>query len=196
MKEANNVQLIAKLQPDFLGFIFWEKSPRFCVEVPKNIPKNIQKVGVFVNASFDFILEKIKTFDLQAVQLHGQEAPEICAKLKLLTTVIKVFSIKDRFDFSELSPYEAACDYYLFDTKGKLPGGNGEEFDWEVLRSYPSQKPFFLSGGIGLESVEKIHEICQTNLPVYALDVNSKFEIDPGIKNEEKLKKFKESIAL
>ena len=145
MKEANNVQLIAKLQPDFLGFIFWEKSPRFCVEVPKNIPKNIQKVGVFVNASFDFILEKIKTFDLQAVQLHGQEAPKICAKLKLLTTVIKVFSIKDRFDFSELSPYEAACDYYLFDTKGKLPGGNGEEFDWEVLRSYPSQKPFFLS---------------------------------------------------
>jgi phosphoribosylanthranilate isomerase len=98
--------------------------------------------------------------------------------------------------FQNCPPTKQACDYYLFDTKGKLPGGNGEEFDWEVLRSYPSQKPFFLSGGIGLESVEKIHEICQTNLPVYALDVNSKFEIDTGIKNEEKLKKFKESIAL
>jgi phosphoribosylanthranilate isomerase len=196
MKEPSNVELVAKLQPDFLGFIFWERSPRFCVEVPQNLPKNVDKVGVFVNASFDFILEKIKTFDLQAVQLHGQETPEFCAQLNPLTTVIKVFSIKDRFDFSELSPYETVCDYYLFDTKGKLPGGNGEEFDWKVLRSYPSQKPFFLSGGIGIDSVEKIHEICQTTLPVYALDVNSKFEIAPGIKNKETLKKFKQSITL
>ena len=196
MKEQHNIQSVAGLEPDFMGFIFWEKSPRFCVEVPQNIPESIHKVGVFVNASFDFILEKINSFDLKAVQLHGSETPELCAKLQKLTKVIKVFSVKNHFDFTKLAPYEAYCDYYLFDTQGKLPGGNGTVFDWGVLEGYPSEKPFFLSGGIGLESAEEIRKMFETQLPVFALDVNSKFETSPGLKNKEKLKEFIEKLEL
>jgi phosphoribosylanthranilate isomerase len=106
-------------------------------------------------------------------------------KLTKGTEIIKVFSILGEFDFSVLQAFEAVCDFFLFDTKGKLPGGNGTTFDWKVLKEYPSTKPFFLSGGIGLEELETVKEITKTNLPVYALDVNSKFEIEPGLKNIE-----------
>jgi phosphoribosylanthranilate isomerase len=124
--------------------------------------------------------------------LHGHESVEFCENLKKsipkLIDVIKVFSILDTFDFTELKPFENSCDYFLFDTKGKLPGGNGTTFDWRVLENYPSTKPFFLSGGIGIEELGAVNEILKTNLPVYAIDVNSKFEIEPGLKNIELLK--------
>jgi phosphoribosylanthranilate isomerase len=98
------------------------------------------------------------------------------------------------FDFDELKPFETVCDYFLFDTKGKLPGGNGTTFDWKVLEKYPSQKPFFLSGGIGLDEIDLVNEIVKTDLPIYAIDVNSKFEIEPGLKNKEELHRFKQKI--
>lgn len=195
MKEQHNIQSVAELEPDFMGFIFWEKSPRFCKSI-SNVPKHIQKVGVFVNASLEAIHQKIKDFDLQAVQLHGSETPELCAQLQKLTKVIKVFPVKDHFDFAKLAPYETCCDYYLFDTQGKLPGGNGTVFDWSVLESYPSEKPFFLSGGIGLESIDDIRKMFETQLPVFALDLNSKFETSPGLKNKKKLQEFKEKLEL
>ena len=187
MKHPDNIIEVGALLPDYMGFIFWEKSARYFDGIIPKLPKSIQKVGVFVNATSEEILEKIKKHDLQAVQLHGNESVEFCETLKknLLKEidVIKVFSILDTFDFATLKPFESVCDYFLFDTKGKLPGGNGTTFDWKVLENYPSTKPFFLSGGIGLEEMKAVNEILKTNLPIYAIDVNSKFEIEPGLKN-------------
>ncbi len=202
-----NTADVADLNPDYLGFIFWEPSKRY---FEGNIPKfsnAIKKVGVFVDAPLYQVLEKIDSYGLEAVQLHGQETPEFCNQLRLsrLTSpegarstvkIIKVFSIKDDFDFRSLIPYETVCDYYLFDTKGKLPGGNGYTFSWEVLKSYPSQKPYFLSGGIGLDEVSKIKDFLQRPESKYchAIDVNSKFEKEPGLKKVDELKEFIKKI--
>ncbi len=201
MKYEENIMEIAQLQPDFMGFIFYNKSPRsFKGNLPK-IPKNIKKVGVFVNVGLKQILEKIKKYHLHAVQLHGSESPEFCSafrNVKPETEIIKVFSIKDTFDFNELKPYEAVCDYYLFDTKGKNPGGNGYFFNWEVLENYPSSKPYFLSGGIGLEEIEKLDTFFKSKPARYcvAIDVNSKFETAPGLKDVRKLNEFYKSLGL
>jgi phosphoribosylanthranilate isomerase len=120
--------------------------------------------------------------------LHGNESPEFCNQLKAVPVkIIKVFSIDATFNFDSLKPYESVCDYYLFDTKGKLPGGNGVAFNWEILKKYPSEKPFFLSGGIGIESLENLKKL---KLPIHAIDVNSKFENQPGYKNIQNLKAF------
>ena len=200
MKYQDNIKQVAALQPDYLGFIFYEKSARnFDSESIPQLPKSIKKTGVFVDADLDLVVDYIKKHDLQAVQLHGKESPEYCEKIKSEgIEVIKVFSIKDAFDFSVLNPYVAFVDYFLFDTKGKLPGGNGYTFDWNVLNNYPSEKPFFLSGGIGLSEIEDIKNFAKSKASkyCYALDVNSKFEIEPGLKNIDDLKEFKKISAL
>ncbi|WP_449404058.1 phosphoribosylanthranilate isomerase [Flavobacterium franklandianum] len=187
MKYPENILEVGSLLPDYMGFIFWEKSARYFESTIPKLPKSIKKVGVFVNATLDEILDKIKTHDLQAVQLHGNESVEFCELLKKNTSklivIIKVFPILDTFDFGILNSYEKVCDFFLFDTKGKLPGGNGTTFDWKVLEQYPSTKPFFLSGGIGIEEFDSLQELLKTNLPVFAIDVNSKFELEPGLKN-------------
>jgi len=225
MKYKDNIQAVAKLQPDYLGFIFYKKSARDFNNIIPELPDSIKKVGVFVNEELEMVREKIMEFDLQAVQLHGSESPEYCLELKRhyegrsdavissketdchdfskksrnddTIEVIKVFSIKDEFDFRVLQPYEAVCDYFLFDTKGKLPGGNGYTFDWDVLKNYPSTKPYFLSGGIGLNEIENIKAFKKSAASkyCYALDVNSKFEIEPGLKNIEELEKFKKHVT-
>ena len=187
MKYPDNILEVGSLLPDYMGFIFWEKSARYFDGVIPDLPKSIKKVGVFVNETAEVILAKALKYDLQAIQLHGHESVEFCLNLKneldSKIEIIKVFSVDDDFDFEVLKPFEAVCDYFLFDTKGKLPGGNGTTFDWKVLEKYPSSKPFFLSGGIGIEELEAVKEISKTNLPLYAIDVNSKFEIEPGLKN-------------
>jgi phosphoribosylanthranilate isomerase len=201
-----NTQEVAALQPDYLGFIFYERSPRnFNGEIPM-LPEGIKKVGVFVDAEIAFAKANIEKYNLDIIQLHGNESPEyikaILAPSPLKGKVApreaesegveiwKVFSIKDTFDFKRLTPYESLVDAFLFDTKGKAKGGNGYTFDWSVLRNYPSQTPFILSGGIGLEEIEKIKEILDSDLPILALDVNSKFEDQPGLKNVATLRKF------
>ena len=198
MKYPDNILEVGSLLPDYMGFIFWEKSARYFDGIIPELPTSIKKVGVFVNAPLVEILEKIEKHNLQTIQLHGNESVEFCENLKKNTSkeieVIKVFSILNTFDFAVLKPFENVCDYFLFDTKGKLPGGNGTTFDWKVLENYPSTKPFFLSGGIGTEEMEAVNEILKTNLPVYAIDVNSKFEIEPGLKNIELIKLLVESF--
>jgi phosphoribosylanthranilate isomerase len=198
MKYPDNIIEVGLLLPDYMGFIFWEKSARYFDGVIPDLPKSIKKVGVFVNETAEVILAKAKKYDLQAIQLHGQESVEFCLNLKneldSKIEIIKVFSVDDDFNFEVLKPFETVCDYFLFDTKGKLPGGNGTTFDWKVLEKYPSSKPFFLSGGIGIEELEAVKEISKTNLPLYAIDVNSKFEIEPGLKNIEKLNSFKDNL--
>ncbi len=194
MKFPENILEVNSLQPDFMGFIFWEKSSRYFDGEMPMLPKSIKKVGVFVDESFEIIVSKIKKYDLDCVQLHGNESVEFCQKLKLIPVeIIKVFAVKDEFDFAILKQFEGVCDYYLFDTKGKLPGGNGITFDWNLLKKYPSNKPFFLSGGIGIEEIKLLKKL---NLPVYAIDVNSKFEIEPGLKNIELLKSFQSQIEI
>jgi len=199
----HNIGEVAELQPDYLGFIFWKPSMRFFDGSIPKLPKTTRKVGVFVDANIDEILNRTNTFDLNAIQLHGNESPEFCAKLKeqfeyqdIKIDILKVFSIKDSFDFLQLSPYEKSSDFFLFDTKGKLPGGNGYQFNWEVLKGYPSKKPYFLSGGIGLEEVDNVLEFLQKEESKYchAIDVNSKFEISPGLKDIDKLKEFKNRL--
>ena len=148
MKYPENILEVGSLLPDYMGFIFWEKSARYFDAIIPDLPKSIKKVGVFVNATPSEILEKLTKYDLQAVQLHGQESVEFCQDLKnkldKSIEIIKVFSVADDFDFRVLKPFEAVCDYFLFDTKGKLPGGNGTTFDWKVLENYPSSKTFLL----------------------------------------------------
>lgn len=198
MKYPKNILEVGSLLPDYMGFIFWEKSARYFDGIMPDLPKSIKKVGVFVNAAQTEILEKIAKYDLQAIQLHGNESVEFCLELKNkiddTIEIIKVFSVDDTFDFDVLKPFEAVCDYFLFDTKGKLPGGNGTTFDWKVLQNYPSTKPFFLSGGIGINEMEAVNEILKTDLPIYAIDVNSKFEIEPGLKNIQLCKDVQQRI--
>ena len=208
-----NTAEVAALQPDYLGFIFWEPSERFYDKVIPSLPLGIKKVGVFVDAPMDYLLEKFHEHDLDAVQLHGKESATYCKKLKDFVqvkknqsntaketisglTIIKVFSIKDSFEFKVLEPYEDVCDYFLFDTKGKLPGGNGYAFDWSVLKDYPSTKPYFLSGGIGLKNIKDIHTFLEKKESKYcfAIDVNSGFESKPGLKDVEKLKTFANNL--
>jgi phosphoribosylanthranilate isomerase len=195
MKYAQNITEVSQLLPDYLGFIFWEKSSRYFDGIIPIIPQSIQKVGVFVDATLEAIISKIEKYDLNAIQLHGNESDAFCLELKSQISnhiqIIKVFSIGENFNFESLEPYEKACDYYLFDTKGKLPGGNGTTFDWEILENYNSKKPFFLSGGIGIDELEKLKTL---NLPIYAIDVNSKFEIEPGLKNKIVLTSFKNHL--
>ena len=118
------------------------------------------------------------------MQLHWEETTEWCEDLQQIVEVIKVFSVQDYFDFSLLQPFENKVNYFLFDTKGKLPGGNGYTFDWNVLKNYPSSTPFFLSGGIGINEVDAVKQILKTDLPIYAIDINSKFEIESCHCNE------------
>lgn len=209
MGAVQNILEVASLKPDYLGFIFYENSPRnFQSQIPQ-LPEGIKKTGVFVDAPLDFILEKNAKYNFQALQLHGDETADFCNALrkKLKSTgafseveIIKVFSIKEVFDFSLLKAFEEAVDYFLFDTKGKNKGGNGYTFNWEVLKNYPSKTPFFLSGGIGLEEIEMIRELTaffqeqgKEDL-LYAVDVNSRFETVPGKKDVKRLQKF--SIGL
>ena len=196
MQETENIAALASLQPDYMGFIFWELSNRYCTTVPTDIPKHIKKVGVFVDETTKQIKEKVKLFGLDAVQLHGDESPRQCAALLNLCEVIKAFRIGPDFDFKTLTPYQDHCTYFLFDSQGPLPGGNGTAFDWELLMGYSLDTPFFLSGGIGLGHVDAITEIRKRNLPIYALDVNSQFESEPGVKKIEKIKEFKQRVQL
>ena len=198
MKYVENIQQVAALKPDYLGFIFYDKSKRNFEGIIPQLPKEIKKTGVFVNEYLEIVVSLIEEYQLKAVQLHGDESVDYIKSLKShlpKVEIIKVFGIKDDFDFDVLKPYEEVVNFFLFDTKGKERGGNGYTFDWSVLKKYNSTKPFFLSGGIGLEEIKEVQNIIKTDLPIYALDVNSKFEIEAGLKSVKKIKKFKNEIS-
>lgn len=187
MRNKENIQSLLDVQPDYMGFIFYEKSPRFVgeeldAELLKSLPRNVKKVGVFVNAHPDFILRNVKKYSLDLVQLHGNETPEVCRGLRSRgLTIIKAFSIGKDFNFARVNNYKSYCDYFLFDTKGDSYGGTGQAFNWEILKNYDNEKPFFLSGGISPVHVEMIAEL--KGLNIHAVDINSMFEEAPGLKN-------------
>ncbi|WP_343524117.1 phosphoribosylanthranilate isomerase [Pedobacter sp.] len=195
MRLAANIAAVAELQPDYLGFIFYERSPRFISEVSaeliRYIPAEIKTTGVFVNEDLEKVKEKISSLKLKAVQLHGSELPEYGAALKSSfpnIEVIKAFGIDEDFDFSALEAYLETADYFLFDTKTKAHGGSGKTFNWSVLDRYTYNKPYFLSGGIDLEHSTAIKKLNDSRL--YALDINSRFETEPGLKDVAKIKEF------
>jgi len=195
MKFAANIAAVAELQPDYLGFIFYEKSPRFITEVSaeliKYIPSEIKTTGVFVDEDLEKVKEKVSLHKLKAIQLHGKESPAYCSDLSSTfptIEVIKAFGVDEDFEFSVLEPYLNVVNYFLFDTKTKAHGGSGKTFDWMILEKYTHPKPYFLSGGIDLQHASAITEIIDERL--YALDINSRFEVEPGLKDAEKIKEF------
>ena len=197
MKFIENIEQVSGLYPDYMGFIFYEKSKRNFEGVIPKLPKSIKKTGVFVNEYLEIVISLVEEYQLEAIQLHGDETVTYIRQLKThlpSIEIIKVFGIKDEFNFDGLIPFLPLVDYFLFDTKGKERGGNGFQFDWSVLDAYPYEKPFFLSGGIGLKDVLDIQKIINSNLPIYALDINSKFEIEPGLKNINEVKTFKNKL--
>ncbi|MFY8036264.1 MAG: phosphoribosylanthranilate isomerase [Cyclobacteriaceae bacterium] len=189
MPEAENIQAVAQLPVDFLGFIFYTQSPRFVGDqfvLPAHLPDSVKKVGVFVNENTDVILKRVQQYDLDFVQLHGNESVAQCEELsRSHVQVIKAFSVDDKFDFSATVPYEPFANHFLFDTKGKNYGGNGVTFDWNVLRKYQQRVPFFLSGGLNESNVAAVSQLKDLNL--FAIDLNSGVEVEPGKKSIDKI---------
>ncbi len=194
LRDKSNLKELMVLPLDYMGFIFYSKSTRyvgddFDVQITANIPKGIKKVGVFVNESRDRILFLVKKYQLDVIQLHGDESPEDCQLIKDSgIEVIKSFQVNESFQFELLDVYHKACDYFLFDTKSDAYGGSGKKFDWRILENYKGETPFFLSGGIGLADADSINDFKHDQL--FALDVNSGFEDAPGMKNAGKLTQF------
>ena len=198
MKYEENILEVAELRPDFMGFIFYPGSKRyFAGEIPE-LPPSIRKIGVFVNEDLEQVLETISKHDLAGVQLHGEEDPGYCRALMEAVDepedffLVKVFRLKDSIDFDSLLPYEGLCSCFLFDTLGEQRGGTGEKFNWEVLKGYPHSTPYLLSGGIGPDDLESLERFLGSEFAASCLgvDVNSRFEESPGLKNTEQLKIF------
>ena len=193
MKYADNIKKLSEIKPDLMGFIFYPPSKRFVgVEFLKSdlsdINPQIIKTAVFVNAQIHEIVEFSKMYGMQAVQLHGTESPDFCETIKNEGfMVLKAFGIDDSFDFNTLKPYQDVIDFFLFDTKTSLHGGSGETFNWDKINQYKLEKPFFLSGGLSLDNLASVKNI--NNDFFYGVDLNSKFELEPGLKEIEKLKK-------
>lgn len=198
MRDPVNIRKVAGLKPDMMGFVFYPASPRYAGEAPvdamfDDFPPGILKTGVFVDEDFYTVKSRIIRFQLQAVQLHGNESPGMCRNLKEEgIKVIKAFRISENPGFSDMLNYVSCTDWFLFDTSSAVAGGSGLQFNWEVLKKYKLGHPFILSGGIGPDDAEKI--LALKNIALAGVDVNSKFESEPGIKNIEKLKRFMQTI--
>lgn len=193
MRDGKNIREVAQLHPHYMGFIFYATSPRFVgndFKIPKDFPKDTQRVGVFVNETNEVMLQMISHHQLDYVQLHGNETVEQCRSLKQSGVgVIKVFSVDESMDFAVTIPYQEVVDFFLFDTKGKYFGGNARTFDWKILKTYDQKIPFFLSGGITPENIREIVDLAEMNLE--GIDVNSGVEIQPALKDVSKVRAIK-----
>jgi phosphoribosylanthranilate isomerase len=195
LKHPGNVnQLFKEVNPDYAGFIFYAASPRyaanlFCEMSGIDWDNDICKTGVFVNSSEGCIMNVSYKLGIEMVQLHGDETVRFCAGIQEKgLSVIKSFSVDNDFDFSKLKPYCKVVDYFLFDTKAELRGGNGKKFNWLKLQEYPFEKPYFLSGGISPGDAKKIIDLNDKRM--VAVDINSRFEIEPGKKDVKLIQKF------
>jgi len=193
LKYPDNILAVAALKPDFMGFIFYPKSPRYAEPLDSRVlaalPATIKKIGVFVNEDIENILTIAYKYKLDGLQLHGSELVDMCRKLKKLGyIIIKAFPIAEAYNFKVTKSYEGVCDYFLFDTKTDAYGGSGVKFNWQMLKEYTGETPFLLSGGIAADDAEAIQKI---EHPKFAgIDLNSKFEDKPGLKNISVLKEF------
>ncbi|HET9055401.1 MAG TPA: phosphoribosylanthranilate isomerase [Chitinophagaceae bacterium] len=198
--QLKQLQQLDKLNIDYAGFIFFKGSPRYAgdkisKEELGDADFDIKKVGVFVNADFNEIMEIVDDYTLDAVQLHGDETPELCERLSDNVEVIKAFRLSGKQDVDALvKDYDEVCDYYLFDTASKtgLLGGSGEQFDWKQLSKARIEKPFFLSGGIGIDDADKVKKFKHPDF--YGVDINSRFEKEPGVKDLALVMQFKMAL--
>ena len=196
MRDPENIRKVEELAIDLMGFIFWHKSSRNVSEKPSYLPTRQKRVGVFVDADIKEVTEKAKEYALDLIQLHGKETPDYIQRLRSLcpqrgdraTAIIKALNIADTEDLAQTAQYEGIVDYFLFDTKSKLVGGNGTQFDWSILQAYQGDTPFILSGGIGPDDAEKVknfqHPMCA------GIDLNSRFETAPALKDIQLLNHF------
>ena len=199
--QLKQLQQLDGLNIDFAGFIFHKDSPRY---IGEKISKeqlqttdfDVKKVGVFVNATYEEIMETVEDYGLDVVQLHGEETPELCAMLSDEVEVIKAFSVGGEISSLDelVAEYDEVCDYYLFDTASKngSPGGTGQQFDWKLVGKSKIEKPFFLSGGIGVDDVSKIKSFKHPDY--FGIDVNSKFEKSPGVKDMALILQLKQGL--
>lgn len=193
MKEPDNIRRVAWLTPMLMGFIFYEKSPRYAgnldTEVVKGLPKFIKPVGVFVNTDPEEVEETCNKYGITTIQLHGEESPEECRELKEKGfKVFKAFGIRPPFNWEDLREYEVAVDMFVFDTFCQAKGGSGRKFDWALLDDYPLSTPYLLSGGIGPDDTDKILKAMRPKMA--GIDLNSRFETEPGVKDIHKLTHF------
>jgi phosphoribosylanthranilate isomerase len=190
LRDTENIKAVAALNPDFMGFIFYGPSPRFVgkpvAETLNALPSFIYKTAVFVNERGEVIDELIDNYKFDVIQLHGDESPAFCASFHHKVKVIKAFGLNN-FNFAQLDPYVNKVDFFLFDAKTDIYGGSGKTFDWAEIDNYKLNVPFFLSGGLALENLEEVKKISHPQF--YGVDLNSKFETEPGMKNIEKLTK-------
>lgn len=198
MRAPENIDAVCASEPDYLGFIFYPKSKRYVGETPdpeifRRVAKSIKKVGVFVNEDVQTVIAICSKYGLEVAQLHGSESPADCQAIRESgLTAFKAFSVGDDFNFDQLNAYLPVVDYFLFDTKGQLPGGTGEKFNWEILANYQLEKPFFLSGGIDPNDCEDLMKLNFSQL--FALDINSGFETEPALKDAAKVAAFIQTI--
>jgi len=199
MKYEDNMKALSTVQPDFIGFNFYKKSKRYVDEGNFLLEKKFfvgdktnKKVGVFVNESIEEITNIAKQFQLDIIQLHGDEQPYFCEGVKKHFSVCKAFGVDELFNFDLIKAYETHCDYFLFDTKTKQYGGSGKKFNWEILNNYKGNVPFFVAGGISLQDVDSLKRIQHPQF--FGVDINSGFEIEPGLKNIEQIKLFKQQL--
>lgn len=196
MKHKENIEEVLSLAPDYLGLIFFPGSKRYVESLDADYVRQFsgtKKTGVFVDAELDEVRDRVARFGLQAVQLHGSENAGYCALVKALgVETIKAFGISEGFDWGQLTSYADAVDYYLFDTKTPDYGGSGRSFDWDLLSGYEQDKSFLLSGGLKLENLQEALALADERL--YGLDLNSKFESQPGLKDLALLTKAFQTI--
>ena len=202
MREAANIREIEALGIEWLGLIFWPKSSRYVSERPDYLPRNVKRVGVFVDEAPEKIVSISRLYGLDYIQLHGHESISDINRLRQVIAdqgsatippqLIKAFSIATDSDLEQTKAYEGHVDYFLFDTKGPSVGGNGIQFDWEVLNAYHGHTPFLLSGGIGPDDAARIQAFHHPQC--IGIDLNSRFEISPGLKDINKLKTFIQSL--
>jgi phosphoribosylanthranilate isomerase len=196
MRDRDNIAEVLLLQPDYMGFIFFASSPRYVGDdfgLPEDFPAHTKKVGVFVNASTDYILSRVREFDLNFVQLHGNEKAVQCGTLRDSGVgVIKAISVEGSMDLQQTAQYNNLVDYFLFDTKGKYFGGNARTFNWDILADYDQKVPFFLSGGIGPNHIDAIKKLSGYNLK--AIDVNSGVETRPAFKDADRIRLVKQIL--
>jgi phosphoribosylanthranilate isomerase len=190
MKHPENIKALAGLKPDYMGFICYNLSPRYIADLPAEVldtvPESITKTAVFVNEGADKINALVNQFGFNAVQLHGSESPAFCNALRDKVTVFKAFGVDDDFDFAQLNDYVGQVDYFMFDTKTIGHGGSGKTFNWEILNQYQLDVPFFICGGLSPENIATVKEI--KHPAFYGVDLNSRFETEPGLKNIDQLR--------
>ena len=199
MREPGNIAEVARHGPDFMGFIFYERSPRYAGGMPPEaldaLPAHTKRVGVFVDATLETTLSTARRYRLDLVQLHGSETPEMCARLRDEGLgVMKAFGVATAADIVRTAAYEGTCDLYVFDTLGAAHGGTGRKFDHSLLTAYNGDTPYLLSGGLGPEDAADLAATAQKDPRCAGVDINSRFETAPGVKDHAAIQQFIEKI--